>query len=129
RKIKHVIEQYANATRRAIEAGFDGVEISSAQRLLIQTFMSTFSNKRTDEYGLGSLDARCKFGLEVFKAVQKVIDDKAPKGFILGFRGTPEETRGNEIGYSVEDFLYFLDQFRSVADIHYIASVSWGKNI
>src|SRR5690625_5934194 len=35
RKIKHVITQYADATRRAIQAGFDGVEISGAQRLLI----------------------------------------------------------------------------------------------
>lgn len=42
RKIKHVINQYADATRRAIAAGFDGVEISSAQRLLIQTFFPHF---------------------------------------------------------------------------------------
>ena len=37
-KIKSVIQQYADATSRAIKAGFDGVEISAAQRLLIQTF-------------------------------------------------------------------------------------------
>src|SRR5690625_711948 len=49
RKINHVIMQYADATRRAIQAGFDGVEISSAQRLLIQSFFSTFSNHRDDE--------------------------------------------------------------------------------
>lgn len=38
RKIQQVIRQYGDATRRAIRAGFDGVEISAAQRLLIQTF-------------------------------------------------------------------------------------------
>src|SRR5699024_12848833 len=59
-KIKHVIEQYATATRRAIKAGCDGVEISAAQRLLIQTFLSQFSNQREDEYGSQSLDTRCK---------------------------------------------------------------------
>lgn len=129
RKINDVISQYADATRRAIEAGFDGVEISSAQRLLIQTFFSTFSNDREDEYGAGTLENRARFGVEVMQAVQKVIDEEAPPNFILGFRGTPEETRGNEIGYSVEDFLYFMDQIMEVADIHYLATASWGKNI
>src|SRR5690625_5863755 len=61
--------------------------------------------------------------------VQKVIDEEAPKDFILGFRGTPEETRGNEIGYSVEDFLYFVDRIFDVANIQYVATASWGKNI
>ena len=129
RKIQHVITQYADATRRAIKAGFDGVEISSAQRLLIQTFLSTFSNQRDDEYGAQSVENRSRFGIEVFEAVQKVIDEEAPADFILGYRGTPEETRGVEIGYSVEDFLYFIDQVMEVSQIQYIATASWGKNI
>lgn len=129
RKIQQVITHYADATRRAIQAGFDGVEISSAQRLLIQTFFSTFSNEREDEYGIQSLESRSAFGLEVLEAVQKVIDEEAPEHFILGFRGTPEETRGNEIGYSVDDFLYFMDRAMEVANIQYLATASWGKNI
>ncbi|MBY7141944.1 NADH-dependent flavin oxidoreductase [Virgibacillus sp. NKC19-3] len=129
RKIKHVIMQYADATRRAIKAGFDGVEISSAQRLLMQTFLSTFSNQREDIYGAETIENRSRFGIEVMEAVQKVIDNEAPADFILGFRGTPEETRGNEIGYSIEDFLYFMDRIMEVADIHYLATASWGKNI
>src|SRR5690625_139198 len=129
RKIKHVIMQYTDATRRAIKAGFDGVEISGAQRLLIQTFFSTFSNQRDDEYGSQTLESRSRFGIEVLEAVQKVINDEAPADFILGYRGTPEETRGSEIGYRVEDFLYFIDQAMDVAHIHYLATASWGKNI
>ncbi len=129
RKIQHVITHYADATRRAIQAGFDGVEISSAQRLLIQTFFSTFSNERDDEYGVRSLENRSAFGLEILEAVQKVIDEEAPDDFILGFRGTPEETRGNEVGYSVDDFLYFMDRALEIADIQYLATASWGKNI
>lgn len=128
-KIKEVVDQYAEATRRAIEAGFDGVEISAAQRLLIQTFFSTFSNERTDEYGPQTIENRSRFGLEVFAAVQKVIDEKAPTDFILGYRGTPEETRGNEIGYSVDDFFYFFDRIMEIANIHYVATASWGRNI
>jgi len=129
RKIQNVITQYADATRRAIQAGFDGVEISSAQRLLIQTFFSKFSNQREDEYGPQNLRNRSRLGIEVMEAVQKVIDEEAPADFILGFRGTPEETRGNEIGYSVEDFFYFMDRIMEVANIHYLATASWGKNI
>lgn len=129
RKINHVITHYKDATRRAIAAGLDGVEISSAQRLLIQTFLSTFSNQREDKYGKNNIDDRIRFGLEVMEAVQQVIEEEAPSDFILGFRGTPEETRGSEIGYSVEDFLYFMNKIMEVASIDYLATASWGKNI
>ena len=129
RKIRHVITQYADATRRAIKAGFDGVEISSAQRLLIQEFFSTFSNQRDDEYGAQNIENRSRFGIEVMEAVQEVIDKEAPADFLLGFRGTPEETRGSKIGYGVEDFLYFMDRIMEAANIHYLATASWGKNI
>ncbi len=130
RKIKHVIRQYGDATRRAIRAGFDGVEVSAAQRLLMQTFFSKFSNKREDEYGTQNLENRSRFGLEVFSEVQSVIEEeKAPGDFILGFRGTPEEARGNQIGYTVDEFNQFVDLLLEVADIDYYATASWGKNI
>lgn len=54
---------------------------------------------------------RCRLGLEVFKAVQKVIREEAESDFILGFRATPEETRGSQIGYSIEEFMEFLEKF------------------
>lgn len=129
RKIDTVIAQYADATRRAIKAGFDGVEVSAAQRLLIQTFFSKFSNERDDEYGSSSLENRSRFGLEIIKAVSDVIKKEAPEDFIFGFRGTPEETRGNEVGYSVEDFLKFVDWAEEITNIQYIAIASWGRNI
>lgn len=130
RKIKQVISQYGDATRRAIRAGFDGVEISAAQRLLIQTFFSKFSNQREDEYGPQSLENRARFGLEVFKEVERVIEEeKAGPEFILGFRGTPEEARGDQVGYTVEEFNYFVDEIMAIASIDYYATASWGKNI
>ena len=129
RKIELVIRNYADATRRAIAAGFDGVEVSAAQRLLIQTFFSKFSNERTDEYGSDSLENRSRFGLEVIRAVSDVIDQEADENFIFGFRGTPEETRGNEVGYSVEDFLSFVDEIEKIRRLDYLAIASWGRNI
>ena len=128
-KIHNVIQQYADATSRAIQAGFDGVEISVAQRLLIQTLFSTFSNQRHDQYGVDSLENRARFGLEVMQAVQKVIDEEAPSDFIFGYRATPEETRGSDLGYTVDEFNQHLDWVMEVANIHYVAIASWGRNI
>lgn len=128
-QIKNLIDAYANATRRAIAAGFDGVEVSSAQRLLIQTFFSTFSNQRKDAYGCDSLENRSRFGLEVLKAVQEVIKQEAPDSFIFGFRVTPEETRGSQIGYTIEDCLQFLDWALEFARLDYLAIASWGHDV
>ncbi|MFL2135573.1 NADH-dependent flavin oxidoreductase [Ruoffia sp. FAM 24228] len=129
RKINHVIQQYADATRRAIEAGFDGVEISNAQRLLPQQFFSPFSNERDDEYGSQTLENRARFGVEVMKAVQGAIDESGVENFILGFRGTPEETRGSEVGYTVDEFNQYFDWLLEVSDIQYYAIASWGRDI
>src|SRR5690625_292503 len=129
RKIDSVVRQYADAARRAIKAGFDGVEVSAAQRLLIQTFFSKFSNQREDEYGADTLENRSRFGLEVIRSVSDVIKEEAPEDFIFGFRGTPEETRGSEVGYAVDDFLKFIDMAQEVADIDYLAIASWGSHI
>src|SRR5699024_5170224 len=129
RKIDAVIRQYADAARRAIKAGFDGIEVSAAQRLLIQTFFSKFSNQREDEYGSDTFKNRSRFGLEVIQAVSDVIKEEARQDFIFGFRGTPEETRGSEISYVVDEFLEFIDRAEEITYIHYLAIASWGRNI
>ncbi|SEQ54531.1 2,4-dienoyl-CoA reductase [Granulicatella balaenopterae] len=127
--IQQLVIDYQNATSRAIKAGFDGVEISSAQRLLMQAFFSPFSNKRHDEYGRDSLENRARFALEVLRGVNDVIKKEAPKGFILGFRATPEETRGSQVGYSVEEFITLVEWILELADIQYLAIASWGHNV
>lgn len=129
RKIDHVIAQYAEAARRAIRAGFAGVEISNAQRLLPQQFFSKFSNHRTDKYGSQSIENRARFGVEITAAIQKVVEEEKASDFIIGFRGTPEEVRGNQIGYTVEEFNEYVDRLLDVADLQYYAIASWGRNI
>ena len=128
-KIHDVIQQYADATSRAIQAGFDGVEISVAQRLLIQTFFSTFSNQRHDQYGVDSLGEPSTLWLRSHAGSTKVIDEEAPSDFIFGYRATPEETRGSDLGYTVDEFNQHLDWVMEVANIHYVAIASWGRNI
>lgn len=128
-QIEDLIESYVAATRRAIQAGFSGVEISSAQRLLIQTFFSTHSNQRQDSYGCQTLENRARLTLEIFRRVQGVIAAEAPADFILGFRATPEETRGASIGYSIEEFCQLMEWLLDIAELDYLAVASWGRDV
>ncbi|KAI0123796.1 NADH:flavin oxidoreductase/NADH oxidase [Xylariales sp. AK1849] len=64
--------EFAAAAKRAVEAGFDGVEIHSANGYLLEQFLHDNINTRTDEYG-GSVENRCRFTLEVIKAVSDAV--------------------------------------------------------
>lgn len=61
-------KEFADAARNAIAAGFDGVEMHSANGYLLEQFLSPVSNRRADSYG-GSVENRCRFVLEVAAAV------------------------------------------------------------
>jgi len=67
--IRGVARAFADATRRALDAGFDTIEIHGAHGYLIHEFLSPLSNQRTDEYG-GSFENRVRFALEVAEAVR-----------------------------------------------------------
>lgn len=71
-EIAQVIEEYAEAARAARAAGFDGVELHFASGYLPMQFLSTNSNRRTDDYG-GSVENRCRFGVELLTAVAEAI--------------------------------------------------------
>ena len=68
--IRWVTDSFAQATRRAREAGFDAVEILGSAGYLISQFLSPITNFRDDEYG-GSFENRMRFGLEVAEAVRE----------------------------------------------------------
>jgi len=67
--IAAVVEAFGKAARRALQAGFDLVEIHAAHGYLIHEFLSPLANRRTDEYG-GSLENRSRLALEVVDAVR-----------------------------------------------------------
>ncbi|KAF8890829.1 hypothetical protein CPB84DRAFT_1391642 [Gymnopilus junonius] len=71
-EIKQYVQWYAQAARNAVEAGFDGVEVHSANGYLPDQFLQDVTNHRTDEYG-GSIENRSRFPLEIIDAVVKAI--------------------------------------------------------
>ncbi|MCX4584688.1 bifunctional salicylyl-CoA 5-hydroxylase/oxidoreductase [Streptomyces sp. NBC_01481] len=75
--LAEIREQFADATRRADECGFDLLELHCAHGYLLSGFLSPLTNQRTDAYG-GSLQNRLRFPLEVFDAMRAVWPDDRP---------------------------------------------------
>ncbi|KAI8143824.1 hypothetical protein BJV82DRAFT_537931 [Fennellomyces sp. T-0311] len=118
-EIKDVVNEYAQAAKNAIKAGFDGVEIHAANGYLIDQFINTSSNKRTDQYG-GSIENRTRFCLEVVQEVTKAVGEERTSIRLSPWSGfqdmcddTPYDTWG-----------YIIDQLRqkhpNMAYVHFI---------
>ena len=71
-EIKQTIQDFKNAAKNALEAGFDGVELHAANGYLFHQFFSKTTNLRTDEYG-GSIENRARFLFETLEALKEVI--------------------------------------------------------
>ena len=80
-EIEIIIEKYAEAARRAKEAGFDGVEILCGHRTLTEQFLLSNSNQRCDKYG-GSIENRSRFICDIITSIEK----KVGKDFIISCR-------------------------------------------
>src|SRR3970282_902771 len=70
--IRACIHDHCDARRRALEAGFDGVEITAFMGYLLANFISPFTNRRSDEYG-GSMENRGRFMVELLSAIHEQI--------------------------------------------------------
>ncbi len=75
--IKTCIQEHADAARRGIDAGFQIMEISGIVGYLISNYLSSYTNRRTDEYG-GDIEGRCTFMVETIHAVRDAIGDDIP---------------------------------------------------
>lgn len=114
-QVEQVVKDFGRATKRAIEAGFDGVEIHGANHYLIQQFFSRFSNHRQDKWGdYGA------FPLTVAKEVFKVVRKYAPQDFIIGYRISPEEINPGNVGYTWHESTKLINDLTNNFDFDYI---------
>jgi len=105
-EVEEIIHAFGETTRRAIEAGYDGVEIHGANGYLIQQFFSPHSNRREDRFG-GSLKKRMTFPLAIVDEVKRVVKEHADSSFIVGYRFSPEES--TTPGITMGDTLKLVD--------------------
>ncbi|TMW69002.1 hypothetical protein Poli38472_001158 [Pythium oligandrum] len=104
-EIPAIVEDFRKSAALAKEAGFDGVEIHAGNGYLIDQFMQSVSNKRTDKYG-GSFENRTRFLLEIVEAVKTVWPSHR-----IGVRITPNGKYGDMGGEdNFSSFCYVMQQ-------------------
>ena len=96
-EIQKVIQDFADAAVRAVDAGFDLIEVHAAHGYLLHQFMSPLSNKRTDEYG-GSFENRIRLTLEVFQAIKNAV----PHDYPIGMRISATDWMDGQDSWNVE---------------------------
>ncbi len=122
--IARAIGEYASAAKRAVAAGLDGVELHAANGYLIDQFLNTASNRRTDRWG-GSVDNRIRFAVEVAKATVAAIGAGR-----VGIRISPHNNFNGMQGDAEMDALYLrlaaeLNEL-GIAYIHVVDHSSMG---
>ena len=115
-EIQETIRAFGDVTKRAIKAGFDGIELHGAHGFLLQNFFSPLFHQRNDRWG-GDLEGRMRFPLAVLQEVKNVVYEYATKPFAIGYRISPEESVTG--GLRLEDTYKLLDRLIS-SGISYI---------
>lgn len=125
-EITDIINAFGEAARRAIEAGFDGVEIHGANGYLIQQFYSPHANRREDQYG-GSIENRLTFPLAIVKKVKEIVQEQAHRPFLVGYRFSPEEAETP--GITMEETLFLVDRLadQGLNYLHVSLQDFWAK--
>jgi N-ethylmaleimide reductase len=119
-EIPRIVQQFQQGAKNAREAGFDGVEIHGANGYLLDQFLRDGSNTRTDKYG-GSLENRCRFPLEVTRAVIREWESEK-----VGYRLSPHFLiHGMSDSNPRETFSYCVEQLSriGIGYIHLIEPV------
>lgn len=97
-EIKKQVQNFKEAAKRAVKAGFDVIEIHGAHGYLVHQFLSPLSNIRTDEYG-GSFENRSRFLLEIVDAVNEELNENV--ALFVRISGTEYAENGWDIEESV----------------------------
>lgn len=109
-----VVEDFASAARRAVDAGFDLVEVHAAHGYLLSSFLSPIANHRDDEYG-GTLTNRLRFPLEVFDVVRAAVPPHIP--VTVRISATDWMPDGNTEDDAVEIARAFIEHGAAAIDV------------
>ena len=113
-EMDEIREQFVAAARRAVEAGFDLVELHAAHGYLLSSFLSPLANTRDDEYG-GSLEARLRFPLEVFDAMRAALPEAVPMSVRISAHDWAEG--GNTDDDAVQIAQAFIEHGADLVDV------------
>lgn len=118
--IKEITESYGRVAGLAKRAGFEMLMIHGGHGWLLNQFFSPYFNKRTDEYG-GSLENRCRFAIEVLKAVREAVGP----GFPIEFRLSGSELF--EGGYDLNEGIRIAKQIESYIDLLHVSAGTYQR--
>ncbi|KAF2671930.1 FMN-linked oxidoreductase [Microthyrium microscopicum] len=108
-QINQTVQDFAQAARNAMAAGFDGIEFDGDNGLLIDQFTQDISNQRDDQYG-GSIENRSRFSYEIVKAVAEAVGPKR-----VGFRMSPWSTfNGMRMKDPIPQFTDLITRLKSI---------------
>jgi 2,4-dienoyl-CoA reductase (NADPH2) len=103
KEIKESVNDHIKAARRAVEAGYDMIELSGIVGYLISTFISRYTNKRQDEY-CGDIRTRCRLMMEIIQGVKAEVGNTVPVGIRLCGLELLDDRGGNTVEESIESF-------------------------
>ncbi len=116
--IREIVEAFGQGAALAKRAGFDMVFVHGGHGWLIQQFFSPATNKRSDEYGCGSLENRARFALEVVDSIRTAVGE----GFPIEFRMSGEEYIPG--GYGVADAIELARLLEDRIDLLHVSTGS-----
>jgi len=123
-EIKEMIQQHIDAAKRGVEAGFDVIEISGIVGYLISNFLSSYTNRRTDEYG-GDIRGRSQVMIEIIQGVKDAVGPDIPVGIRLCAEELLDDVRGNTPEESMMTY-----KFAEEAGVDYIScTAGWQESI
>ena len=118
--IRKAVEDFIQAAKRSVDAGFEVIEIHAAHGYLFHEFLSPLSNKRTDEYG-GSLENRMRFPLEVSRRVREIVPENLPVFVRIS------ATDWTDGGWNLEQSVEFCKELKNIGID--LIDVSTGGNV
>ncbi|SRX81618.1 NADH:flavin oxidoreductase [Mycolicibacterium parafortuitum] len=107
-EIEDVIDAFAQAARRAVEAGFDGIHLHGANGYLISQFRSPLTNRREDEWG-GSRQRRDRLAVEIIRAIRGQLPPGRSFTMKVGVADLVDEPGGLSVTDAVEGIRAFVD--------------------